>query len=216
MTALRQSWRLIAVLVIIAGTAAYLQAHRRAESIPVSQPMSSFPVTVADWSGRDIPIDAEALAVLGPGDFLNRVYYSREYRAPVSVFIGYFRSQRTGDTMHSPKNCLPGSGWTFVSSGTADIPNGAQPLHVGRYIIGKGNERQFVLYWYQAHGRAVVSEYWAKIYLVADSIRMNRTDGSLIRVITPMPPGEDEKTAEARVGQFVRAMAPSLNRYIPE
>ncbi len=216
MTGLRQSWRLVAVLAIIAGTAAFLQAHRKSEIIPVPERMSSFPVTLGDWNGRDVPIDPEALAILGPGDFLNRVYYSSQGKGLVSLFIAYFPSQRTGDTMHSPKNCLPGSGWTFVSSGTTDVATGGHPLHVGRYIIGKGNERQFVLYWYQAHGRAVVSEYWAKIYLVTDSIRMNRTDGSLVRVITPMLPGEDEQAAEARAGMFVRQVAPSLNRYIPD
>ncbi len=216
MTFFRQSWRLVAVLAIIAGTAAYLQAHRKAENIPPSERLSSFPLTVGPWTGRDFPIDADTLTVLGPGDFLNRVYYAGQWPAPVGLFIGYFPSQRTGDTMHSPKNCLPGSGWTFVSSGITNIPNGDRPLRVGRYIIGRGNERQFVLYWYQAHGRAVASEYWAKIYLVTDSIRLNRTDGSLVRVITPMPPGEDEKTAEARAAQFVSEIAPSLSRFIPD
>jgi EpsI family protein len=213
---IRQSWRLVVVLSIIVGTAVFLQAHRSAETIPRSAPMSTFPITVGEWSGRDVPINAEALSVLGPGDFLNRIYYSKRNAAPVSLFIGYFPSQRTGDTMHSPKNCLPGSGWTFASSGTTEISEPGRPMRVGRYIIAKGNERQFVLYWYQAHGRAVASEYWAKVYLVTDSIRMNRTDGSLVRVITPMPPGEDEKSAEARASEFAREIAPSLSRYIPE
>src|ERR1051326_3036104 len=142
MTSFRQSWRLFAVLAIIAGTAAFLQAHRRAETIPVSERLSSFPKNVGPWTGRDVEMDAGTLEVLGPGDFLNRVYYSKQGQFPVGLFIGYFPSQRTGDTMHSPKNCLPGSGWTFVSSGTSEITNGARPLRVGRYIIGKGNERQ--------------------------------------------------------------------------
>jgi EpsI family protein len=135
---------------------------------------------------------------------------------PIGLFIAYFPSQRTGDTIHSPKNCLPGAGWTFLQSGRAELDAGKQHLRVGQYVIAKGMERELVLYWYQAHGRAVASEYWAKFYLVADSIRMNRTDGSLVRVITAILPGEDEHSAEARAADFVRQFVPTVGRFIPD
>lgn len=215
MTGLRSSWRFIVVVLIVGSTALFLEGHRRTEFIPKSEPMASFPMQVGDWSGRHIPIDPEALLVLGPGDFLNRVYFSST-AAPVSLFIAYFPSQRTGDTIHSPKNCLPGAGWVFAESGVATIPlSSGRDLRVGRYVIAKGADRQLVLYWYQAHGRTVVSEYWAKFYLVADSIRMNRTDGSLVRVITTILPGEDENTALARATSFARDVITILPRYIP-
>jgi EpsI family protein len=216
MTGLRSSWRFICVLLIVGSTALFLEGHRRTEFIPKSEPMASFPMQVGEWSGRSIAIDPEALSVLGPGDFLNRVYFSRT-AAPVSLFIGYFPSQRTGDTIHSPKNCLPGAGWVFAESGVETVPlSSGRDLRVGRYVIAKGADRQLVLYWYQAHGRAVVSEYAAKFYLVADSIRLNRTDGALVRVITSVVPGESTQDAERRVMSLVQQIAPMLPRYIPD
>ena len=88
-------------------------------------------------------------------------------------------------------------------------------IPVNRYIIQKGADRQLVIYWYQAHGRAVASEYWAKFYLVADAMRMNRTDGALIRIVTPIAFGESPESAEERAAQFAQRIAPSLSMYVP-
>jgi EpsI family protein len=168
-------------------------------------------------TGSDLQIDQETRDVLGAGDILSRVYIRDKHSAPVSLFIGYFPSQRTGQTIHSPKNCLPGAGWVFESSSTVDLMDAAgKPHRVGEYIIANGEARQFVLYWYQAHGRSVASEYMAKIYMVLDAMRLNRTDGALVRVITPMAPGEDPAAASARAEAFTRQLAPLLPRFIPD
>ena len=106
-------------------------------------------------------------------------------------------------------------GWTFVQSGTTEFVVAGRQFRVGRYIIAKGLDRQLVLYWYQAHGCVVTSEDWAKFYLVADSIRANRTDGSLVRIVTPILPNESEQSAEARAVSFTQQIAPELPRFIP-
>jgi EpsI family protein len=87
---------------------------------------------------------------------------------------------------------------------------------VGEYIIANGDARQFVIYWYQAHGRSVASEYMAKIYMVADAIRLNRTDGALVRVITPIASSEDTAAARKRAEAFTMQLAPLLPRFIPD
>jgi len=153
---------------------------------------------------------------LGPGDFLQRIY--ADGRSPaVELYLAYFASQRTGDTIHSPRNCLPGAGWTPVESGQLRIELPLrQNFRVNRYLITKAAERRLVLYWYQAHGRAVASEYRAKFYLVADAIRMNRTDGSLVRIITPITASEDSSAAAARAASFAEQIIPELDRFIPQ
>jgi EpsI family protein len=136
---------------------------------------------------------------------------------PISLFIGYFPTQRTGQTIHSPKHCLPGAGWTFESSDTVDLVDAkGKPHRVGEYIIANSDTRQFVIYWYQAHGRSVASEYMAKMYLVADAMRMNRTDGALIRVITPIASSEDLSAAKKRAEAFTMQLAPLLPGFIPD
>ena len=209
--------RFILAVVLIAATAIFLQAGGRNEVFPPRLPLKSFPSQLDAWSGTDVPMEKDVLEVLGPGDFLLRIYRNQLKAEPyVDLFIAYFRSQRAGDTIHSPKNCLPGAGWTPVESThiTLSLP-GHGPFPASRYVIAKGDARQLVLYWYWAHDRGVASEYWAKFYLVADSMRMNRSDGALVRITTAMYPGESIDAAQQRVLPFAGNVVPLLNNYIP-
>jgi EpsI family protein len=176
---------------------------------------------IGDWRGVQEPaFDANILAVLGVDDYLTRAYFAPD-RSGVGLYIGYYGSQRQGDTMHSPLNCLPGAGWEPVSqtmmpvSIAADTSGAASQIVVNRYVIQKGLDRQLVLYWYQSHGRVVASEYWGKYYLIRDAMRMNRTDGALVRVIAPVNGDEGEPNAEASAVRFVKAMFPLLGSYLP-
>jgi len=211
-----KSARFWTVVALLAGTAILLFARGNSDLIPVSEPLSQMPRTIDGWSGSDIEIDQETLDVLGAGDFLSRVYIRGQHEPPIGLFVGYFPTQRTGVTIHSPKNCLPGSGWTFESSQYVDLKDAnGQPHRVGEYIIADGENKQFVIYWYQAHGRSIANEYLAKIYLVADAIRLNRTDGALVRVITPISANEGVSAARARAETFTAQFTPMLPRFIP-
>lgn len=205
------------VVLMLAGTALILQARRKTDRVPVSEPLSHFPQRIAESVASDLQIDQETLAVLGAGDFLSRVYTNDGQVPPIGLFIGYFPSQRTGATMHSPRNCLPGSGWTFESSQYIDLRDARGKMHqVGEYIIANGGNRQFVIYWYEAHGRSVANEYTAKIYMITDAVRLNRTDGALVRVTTPISSGEGTGGARDRAEAFVGQLAPLLPRFIPD
>ena len=213
---MRQHWRFIVVTAVMAVTAIVLQARNVTEIIPERPSLSSFPRALDGWNSSDVPLTQDVLDVLGPGDFLLRDY--RDSRTPqdVFLFIAYFPSQRAGDTIHSPKNCLPGAGWSPVKADrvTIDVA-GHQAFQANRYLIAKGEERQLVLYWYWAHDRAVASEYAAKFYLVTDSIRMRRTDGSLVRLSVPLTSDESVESAERDLNTWAGRIVPLLNNYIP-
>jgi EpsI family protein len=214
---MRNAARFILAVVLIAGTGLLLQARGRNEILPLRQPLQSFPARLGPWKATDIPLDKEVLDILGPGDFLLRVYDAETGSTPrVDLFIAYFPSQRAGDTIHSPKHCLPGAGWLPVESSRIALAlPGHGPFPANRYIIAKGESRQLVLYWYWAHDRGVASEYWAKFYLVKDSIQMNRSDGALVRITTQMYPGETAEEAQQRLLPFASDVSPLLNSYIP-
>jgi EpsI family protein len=189
-----------------------------------SRPLEELPATLGSRLATDIPLDPETLQVLGKGDFLNREYtspasaqtaYSGD-RAPIGLYIAYFPTQRTGQSIHSPQNCLPGAGWTFLSSGVTDLtdPSGKKQT-VGEYLITDGRSTQEALYWYQLHGRSIASDYKAKIYTLADSIRLGRTDEALVRIITPVNPGEDRLEAHSRAVGFAEQLIPLLPAYVP-
>lgn len=214
---MKSTWRFITAAVLLAATGVLLQARSSHELIPARTPLALFPHNLAGWTSRDLTMDKDTLAVLGPGDFLLRDFSDGSGKTPfVNLFIAYFPSQRAGDTIHSPKNCLPGSGWFPLRADriTVKAP-GHAPFPANRYLIARGDERQLVLYWYWAHDRAVASEYRAKFYLVADSIRMHRTDGSLVRLSTPLIPGEDMDSAQERLLAFGANVIPLLNTYVP-
>ncbi len=205
------------VVFLLVGTALLLYARGDADLIPASEPLTQVPRVIGGWSGTNIPIDQETLDVLGAGEFLSRVYSQGGQFQKIGLFIGYFPTQRTGVTIHSPKNCLPGAGWVFESSQYVDLADVAGKAHrVGEYIIANGENRQFVIYWYQAHGRSVANEYMAKVYMVTDAIRLKRTDGALVRVITPVASGEDTVAARARAEAFTGQLLPQLPRFIPD
>lgn len=203
--------------LLILSAAIFLEAHSSSEVFPSRAPLSSFPEKLGAWTGTDIPLEKDVLEILGPGDFLLRAYHNLETAEPeVSLFIAYFPSQRAGDTIHSPQHCLPGAGWTPIENKriTLDLP-GHVPFPANRYLIARGDSRQLVFYWYWAHDRGVASEYWAKYYLIADSIKMNRSDGALVRIITPMLAGESTDAAQQRLLPLAGIFQPLLDTYIP-
>jgi EpsI family protein len=214
---MRVSARFLIAVVLLVGTALFLQARNRGEVFPSRRALSDFPEQLGGWTGTNIEIPQEIRDVLGPGDFMLRVYRASVDQPNTDLFIAYFPSQRAGDTIHSPKNCLPGAGWTPIDSARTTLSvDGRPPFPVNRYVIAKGGERLLVLYWYLAHDRVVASEYWAKVYLVTDSIRMNRSDGSLVRLTTRMLPGESIDSAVARLQPFAGQVVPLLSQYIPQ
>jgi exosortase D (VPLPA-CTERM-specific) len=197
-----------------------VRAMARTEVGSLRHPLRDLPWSIGAWSGRDAgALDERTLDVLRVDEYVNR-YYSAPGSPPVGVYVGYYRSQRQGQTMHSPLHCLPGSGW---EPGTRErvalpAPGGmGQPgstVEVNRLVIHKGLDRQVVVYWYQSPGRIVASEYWGKIYTVLDALRSNRSDGALVRVIVPID-GEGEG-AEAVAANAATAFSARMVALVTE
>jgi EpsI family protein len=214
---MKSHWRFLIVVVLLGSAGLLLQGRGTHEIIPDRVPLASFPHDFDGWTSRDIPMGKDVLDVLGPGDFLVRDYTKPHNGGFVNLFVAYFASQRAGDTIHSPKNCLPGAGWFPVESDriTINVP-GHGPFPANRYLIAKGEDRELVLYWYWAHDRAVASEYAAKLYLVTDSIRMHRSDGSLIRISTPLSPHQSVESAQQTLIAFAANIVPLIHTYVPQ
>jgi len=213
--------RLLVLSACLALTAGYLARAGRAESQTARLSFAAFPIQLGEWTAQPAPgLDKAVTDALGVDEYVNR-YYTAGDRA-VHLYIGYYGSQRQGRTIHSPMNCMPGSGWTPLETGTLALAAGPVLAPGGRIVVNdtviqKGLDKQVVLYWYQSHGRVESSDYWNRIYLVLDSIRLNRTDGALIRVIAPFEDRLDDPraAAERTAIDFVNAIVPQLGRYLP-
>ena len=210
-----KSARILTIVLLLQAAAFY--GFSRNEKIPAHLPLDDFSLDSGNWTLlQNVDIDKDTLEVLKADDILSRVYQNKGTGKMATLFVAYFSTQRTGKTPHSPKNCLPGSGWTPSQSGMIDIdvPGEKHPIRVNRYIVARGDNQSVVLYWYQSHNRVIASEYAAKIYTVTDSIRYDRSDTSLVRVVVPVQDGNTQAAVNTAVS-FVRTMFEPLKQYLP-
>jgi len=207
-------WAMLALLVVGGAVVNFWSAAGEAR-VP-RRALAEFPTEVGRWRqvGRDERFDAATEAVLRADDYVSREYVTGDGRA-ASLYVGYYLTQRTGATYHSPLNCLPGSGWELNEPGTVEVrpANGAPAFEANRYVVQHGSDRQLMVYWYQGRGRAVANEYRDKVYTVLDSIRLRRSDGAMVRLLVPVRGSEAEALESAR--EFAAQVAPNLAPYVP-
>lgn len=213
-----RSWRFFALLAVLIAGGIVINTWALAGDAHVERrQLKEFPAQIESWQrvGADEVLDQRTADVLRADDFLSRVYQRADGRF-ASFYVGYFATQRTGATYHSPLNCLPGSGWTLNDPATIRITpaDGSAPFEANRYIVQNGDEKQMLIYWYQGRGRKVASEYWGKIYTVLDSVRRRRSDGAIVRVMVPV--GKSEQASLDAATAFAAQVAPILPGFVPD
>jgi EpsI family protein len=209
MTYLRVS---IAALVLAGGIFA-THSFKPKQAAGLQRPLAEFPSAIGFSRSEDRPFDQPVVQAIGADDYINRIYLGSAL--PIELYIGYYKDQRSGDKIHSPKNCLPGSGWEPIHSARVQIGSErGVPVLVNGYLVAQGTRRDMVLYWYQSHGRIVASEYWAKFLLIADGLKNRPTDGAMVRIWTTAADGEE--TAQARAVDFAQRVYPQVDEFLPK
>lgn len=204
------------LLVLLLASGAVINVWQRAGEASVSRnSLKDFPTQLGQWKqrGRDQMLDEETLRVLHADDYLSRNFESNGRVA--SFYVGYYATQRTGATYHSPLNCLPGSGWTLTEGPRLSITpaNGGAAFEANRYVVQNGNDRELMIYWYLGRGRATASEYWGKIYTVIDSVQRRRSDGAIVRVMVPV--GDSEENSLKAAVELASQAAAQLPPFVP-
>lgn len=210
-----KSVRILSIVLLAQAGAFY--GFSRSEKIPTRMPLAEFSLDDTAWKNvEDVQIDQETLDVLKADDILSRVYENKINGRLATLFVAYFDTQRTGKAPHSPKNCLPGAGWVQDQAGMVDIaiPGQTEPVHVNRYIVSRGDNKSVVFYWYQSHNRTIASEYSAKFYTIADSIRYNRSDTALVRVVVGVDENNTQRAVDTGI-EFIQAFFTPLKHQLP-
>jgi EpsI family protein len=205
--------RILTGALLVQAILFYTASH--GDAVPLKQPLDQFPKTLGDWRTTQVGVvDQDTLNVLRADDTMSRDYASGY--GIVNLWIAYFQTQRTGQSPHSPKNCLPGAGWSQVSAGDLDvrIPATNETIRINRYEVSKGQEKSLTLYWYQSQRRVVANELDAKLWLVADSVRLHRSDTSVVKIVVPIF-HDQEKRAEETGVKFVETVYPALRSFLP-
>ncbi len=207
--------RVAMVAAVLLGTILMRAALNVPAEAPQRTNLAGFPQTLGEWRmEHQQSISEPLMGVLKPDDYLLRRYHDRQGRE-ADLFIAYYRVQHAGETMHSPKNCLPGWGWQPLQNDVVDMQRGGQTVKVNRYVVEKNGQRALVLYWYQTHGRVIASEYTGKIFLVWDALRYGRRDGGLVRVMVPVDPNQAPGSDLRSALELSQAASPYLDRYLP-
>lgn len=184
------------------------------ENISPNKPFDQFPLVLDEWKGKTTEMDENVYNILGVEDYII-ADYQKGNKEWVNLYVGFYQSQKQGDIIHSPKNCMPGAGWNITDSSIEMVHVDAlgKQINVIKLLLQKGSQKQVVLYWFQSRGRIISSEYMQKIWLVVDSIIKNRTDGSFVRLISPVI--TDEYSATQLLKSFTNKVFPALQEHIP-
>ena len=203
--------------LLLVFTVLMLAIPRPAEIFPKRESFAAYPMQLGPWSGRLESMEGVYLDALKLDDYLMADYVNPQGRS-VNLYIAYYNSQRKGEAVHSPRSCLPGGGWQMQDFGQRTLPGvsvGGVPLTVNRALITLGDQRELVYYWFQQRGRVITNEFAVKWYLFWDALTRYRTDGALVRLIAPIPPGGDRAVADRELADMAARIAPSLPRYVP-
>lgn len=208
----------VTALIILSATLAAAKGIDFKEKTPISRPLTRFPAVIGEWSGVATPMEQIYRDALSFSD-----YTIINYRNPggdeINFYTAYYSSQTKGGSIHSPATCLPGSGWNFEESGVVSVPldgaAGGRTLQVSRAFMEKGGQRDLTYYWFPQRGRILTNAYQLKLYAFWDALMHRRTDGALVRVITPVRAHEQLADAESRMQSFVKQLEPVLEQYLP-
>jgi EpsI family protein len=176
------------------------------------------PSEIAGQKARDVEVSKAERRVAGMSSYVMRVYSHDagevdQTTAAFSVYVGYYTSQTRGRTIHSPKNCLPGSGWEALTSTPVALQTPGGPVIVNRYTLQRGQQKAVVLYWYQGRGRIESNEYKVKWHLLRDAAIKRRSDEALVRIVVPAKVSEDE--AFRMAAQVAQTLVPAVDKALP-
>ena len=210
--------KFIAAGCLLAVTLAISLGVEFHEKLPMNRPLSEFPVSSGGWQGKRVSMEQKFIDTLDLSDYVIIDYQNGDGRA-INFYVAYYQSQRKGESIHSPATCMPGGGWLFRESGKALVPLNSgenSTMSVNRAFMQKGESKQLAYYWFPMRGRVLTNAYEMKLYNFWDALTRQRTDGALVRVITPIYVNEALEQAEARLQKFMNDMVPVLDDFLPK
>lgn len=207
----------LALLVIV--TPYFATLDERVETAPSRESFDRFPLTHNGWLGRESALERNIIDTLKFSDYIIADYHTTSDQVPINFYVAWYESQKKGASIHSPRSCIPGGGWRITELDQQELADvkrkDGKPLHVNRALIQKGETTNVVYYWFDGRDRNITNEYMAKWYIFWDSLTRSRSDGALMRVVTPVSAGSTISEADQRLQQFLKDFYPLILAYVP-
>lgn len=200
------------VCLLLAATFVYMDLHSEGQA-PINRPFQEFPGTLGGWrTVAQMELDEQVLDTLKPTDYLSRTYEGRGGRT-IQLYIGYHGGGKNGGEIHSPKHCLPGTGWYKASSEKIKLSVGGEEINLVKALYQKGEVRELFYYWFQVGGRTLSDEFSLKLAQVANSILRGRRDSTFVRITVPVDTDLEQSSASGR--QFIEDWYPLIKSFLP-
>lgn len=206
----------ITLCLLLTVIISFANIKEREDIIPTKKSFLTFPLTLGSWKGQQTPMDPLVLESLKLTDYWNADYQRTLDESPVNLYIAYYQTQKLGATAHSPSNCLPGSGWEILEKQTVVLDLHYFSLPVTRMVIQKGEAKLLIYYWFDQRGRLITEQYGAKWYLFWDSLLSRRSDGAVIRLMTPLQDKEKLETTDERLRTFIQESFEAIDSFTPD
>ncbi len=202
-------------IVLLAATFAFSRGVEFREKVPLKRSFDEFPLTIGEWTGTRQSMEQQFIDSLHFSEYI-MVSYRNPKGREIDFYVAYYETQQKGETTHSPETCLPGSGWSFEESGMASIADGdVRTIKVNRAFMEKTGSRQLIYFWFPQRGRILTTLSQVKLYSFWDALTRQRTDGALVRMITPVLQGEQVQDAEVSLQRLTKQIVPILDQFIP-
>lgn len=215
--------RLFLPAVVLSVGCALISGVRAQRAMPLPVSLSTLPAQLVGYTGRDLPVSEAEQRVAGMTNYVFRIF-AKSPRDGFSLYVGYYPSQTTGKTIHSPRNCLPGAGWQPLEKSAQPIQVGNRTVYVNRYLLADSTGQALVYYWYQGRGRVESSEYKVKWELLRDAALRGRTEEALVRIMVPVAATrtlskaallEAQHHADSLARQVAERLVPEMDRVLP-
>jgi len=206
--------RYLIVIMLISGTIFYSKMMSHGKPVPILKSLEDFPKHIGSWSGETYRFSQAVYDNLGVDDSV-LIAYKNDNKDTISMYVGYYEDQKQGEIIHSPKNCMLGSGWQPIDISEIDISLDSRKIPVTKMILEKKSQKMVVLYWYQSGNRAVANEYIQRLYFILDSFRYNRTNAAFVRFTSPVL-SDDYENAIQVLERFIKKTIPILDDFLPK
>jgi EpsI family protein len=207
------NYKYFIVIALLAVTILFSQMRSDGELVPIVKTLEGFPKQIADWRGEPYRFSQAIYDILGVDDSI-AINYKNDNGDEVSMYVGYYESQKQGEIIHSPKNCMLGSGWQPIEISEINISVGLRTIPMIRMIVEKHSHKMVILYWYQSGNRAVANEYTQRLYFIHDSLRYNRTNAAFLRFASHVSGDDGQGTIQLLEG-FINKVVPILDDFLP-
>jgi EpsI family protein len=205
----------IVAVLLLGATLVLAQGVEFREKIPMSRSFTEFPLQVGEWSGRRDVLEQKFIDELDFKDYIIVDYRNNDGKV-VNFYTAYYDSQRKGESIHSPETCLPGGGWELKKAGRTTVNLNPSEMTINRAFIVLGAARQLTYFWFPVRDRTATSLWEVKLYNFWDALTRQRTDGALVRLVTPIYKDEDVAAADKRLVAFTKEIVPVLREFLPK